>query len=227
MSASSLHFHPFNPKPFKNHMCILFVFVFFSYFFLFLRGCCFEGLAPCCYYWWPIMTLKGLSLSANLIVSVCTPECLILASSHFFFFLLFKVTQCCLLLYVFLLFSSFVSDPLNPKSYVKIRIITCMWLAAQRWRSNLQRRHLRSFGRVSVLNTNVWYSMIMFFFSSVVFRLHWQSSYPSLGQKKRRIANTQLNRESSRSHSVFTVKLAQAPLDADGDHILQVKFCIF
>ncbi|XP_032417251.1 kinesin-like protein KIF23 isoform X4 [Xiphophorus hellerii] len=43
------------------------------------------------------------------------------------------------------------------------------------------------------------------------------------GQKKRRIANTELNRESSRSHSVFTVKLAQAPLDADGDHILQDK----
>ncbi|XP_068170475.1 kinesin-like protein KIF23 isoform X3 [Antennarius striatus] len=43
------------------------------------------------------------------------------------------------------------------------------------------------------------------------------------GQKKRRIANTQLNRESSRSHSVFTVKLAQAPLDADGDHVLQDK----
>nr|XP_020496846.1 kinesin-like protein KIF23 isoform X5 [Labrus bergylta] len=43
------------------------------------------------------------------------------------------------------------------------------------------------------------------------------------GQKKRRIANTQLNRESSRSHSVFMVKLAQAPLDADGDHILQDK----
>ncbi|XP_055076934.1 kinesin-like protein KIF23 isoform X2 [Periophthalmus magnuspinnatus] len=41
------------------------------------------------------------------------------------------------------------------------------------------------------------------------------------GQKKRRIANTTLNRESSRSHSVFTLKLAQAPLDADGDHILQ------
>lgn len=44
-----------------------------------------------------------------------------------------------------------------------------------------------------------------------------------LGQKKRRIANTQLNRESSRSHSVFVIKLAQAPLDADGDHILQVE----
>ncbi|XP_023670880.1 kinesin-like protein KIF23 isoform X4 [Paramormyrops kingsleyae] len=43
------------------------------------------------------------------------------------------------------------------------------------------------------------------------------------GQKRRRIANTQLNRESSRSHSVFIIKLAQAPLDADGDNVLQDK----
>ncbi|XP_074012078.1 kinesin-like protein KIF23 [Numenius arquata] len=43
------------------------------------------------------------------------------------------------------------------------------------------------------------------------------------GQKKRHIANTQLNRESSRSHSVFIIKLAQAPLDADGDNVLQEK----
>ncbi|XP_018422913.1 PREDICTED: kinesin-like protein KIF23 isoform X2 [Nanorana parkeri] len=43
------------------------------------------------------------------------------------------------------------------------------------------------------------------------------------GQKRRRIANTQLNRESSRSHSVFIIKLAQAPLDADGDNVLQEK----
>ncbi|XP_072326529.1 kinesin-like protein KIF23 isoform X5 [Scyliorhinus torazame] len=43
------------------------------------------------------------------------------------------------------------------------------------------------------------------------------------GQKKRRIANTTLNRESSRSHSVFIIKLAQAPLDADGDNVLQAK----
>ncbi|XP_064932879.1 kinesin-like protein KIF23 isoform X3 [Columba livia] len=43
------------------------------------------------------------------------------------------------------------------------------------------------------------------------------------GQKKRRIADTQLNRESSRSHSVFIIKLAQAPLDADGDNVLQEK----
>ncbi|XP_028922405.1 kinesin-like protein KIF23 isoform X2 [Ornithorhynchus anatinus] len=43
------------------------------------------------------------------------------------------------------------------------------------------------------------------------------------GQKKRRIANTQLNRESSRSHSVFIIKLAQAPLDAEGDNVLQEK----
>ncbi|NXS91452.1 KIF23 protein, partial [Jacana jacana] len=43
------------------------------------------------------------------------------------------------------------------------------------------------------------------------------------GQKRRRVANTQLNRESSRSHSVFIIKLAQAPLDADGDNVLQEK----
>ncbi|KAG8440817.1 hypothetical protein GDO86_006523 [Hymenochirus boettgeri] len=43
------------------------------------------------------------------------------------------------------------------------------------------------------------------------------------GQKRRRIANTQLNRESSRSHSVFIIKLAQAPLDADGDNVLQER----
>ncbi|KAJ7311184.1 hypothetical protein JRQ81_006792 [Phrynocephalus forsythii] len=43
------------------------------------------------------------------------------------------------------------------------------------------------------------------------------------GQKKRRIANTQLNRESSRSHGVFLIKLAQAPLDIDGDNVLQGK----
>ncbi|XP_042680568.1 kinesin-like protein KIF23 isoform X6 [Centrocercus urophasianus] len=43
------------------------------------------------------------------------------------------------------------------------------------------------------------------------------------GQKKRRIANTQLNRESSRSHGVFMIKLAQAPLDADGDNVLQER----
>ncbi|XP_053129061.1 kinesin-like protein KIF23 isoform X7 [Hemicordylus capensis] len=41
------------------------------------------------------------------------------------------------------------------------------------------------------------------------------------GQKKRRVADTQLNHESSRSHSVFLIKLAQAPLDADGDNVLQ------
>lgn len=47
--------------------------------------------------------------------------------------------------------------------------------------------------------------------------------YYTPGQKKRKVANTCLNRESSRSHSVFIIKLAQAPLDADGDNILQVR----
>ncbi|XP_037539616.1 kinesin-like protein KIF23 [Nematolebias whitei] len=49
------------------------------------------------------------------------------------------------------------------------------------------------------------------------FQVFWK------GQKKRKVANTRLNRESSRSHSVFIIKLAQAPLDADGDNILQDK----
>ncbi|XP_027859386.1 kinesin-like protein KIF23 isoform X8 [Xiphophorus couchianus] len=49
------------------------------------------------------------------------------------------------------------------------------------------------------------------------FQVFWR------GQKKRKVANTRLNRESSRSHSVFIIKLAQAPLDAEGDNILQDK----
>jgi len=69
--------------------------------------------------------------------------------------------------------------------------------------------------------------MMHMFFINVFFCVYVGSSSHFVvicfaGQKKRRIANTQLNRESSRSHSVFIVKLAQAPLDADGDHILQV-----
>ncbi|XP_049637648.1 kinesin-like protein KIF23 [Suncus etruscus] len=43
------------------------------------------------------------------------------------------------------------------------------------------------------------------------------------GQKKRRIASTHLNRESSRSHSVFNIKLVQAPLNADGKNVFQEK----
>ncbi|XP_029008411.1 kinesin-like protein KIF23 isoform X2 [Betta splendens] len=49
------------------------------------------------------------------------------------------------------------------------------------------------------------------------FQVFWK------GQKKRKVANTRLNRESSRSHSVFIIKLAQAPLDAEGDNVLQDK----
>ena len=45
----------------------------------------------------------------------------------------------------------------------------------------------------------------------------------SSGQKKRRVAQTTLNCESSRSHSVFAIKLIQAPLDPDGEEVLQVK----
>ncbi|CAN7984364.1 unnamed protein product, partial [Ixodes hexagonus] len=43
------------------------------------------------------------------------------------------------------------------------------------------------------------------------------------GQKRKRIAHTALNAESSRSHSVFNIRLVQAPLDADGCEVLQDK----
>ena len=47
------------------------------------------------------------------------------------------------------------------------------------------------------------------------------------GQKKRHVAQTQLNHESSRSHSVFTIRLVQAPLDHSGKEVLLVRtdFC--
>ena len=43
------------------------------------------------------------------------------------------------------------------------------------------------------------------------------------GQRKRHIAHTALNAESSRSHSVFTIRLVQAPLDRDGEQVVQDK----
>ncbi|KAK3754440.1 hypothetical protein QZH41_009230, partial [Actinostola sp. cb2023] len=41
------------------------------------------------------------------------------------------------------------------------------------------------------------------------------------GQKRRHVGQTILNQESSRSHSVFAIKLVQAPLDPDGEDVLQ------
>ena len=46
------------------------------------------------------------------------------------------------------------------------------------------------------------------------------------GQERRRIAHTQLNAESSRSHSVFNIRLVQAPLDPLGEDLLQEKSLI-
>ncbi|XP_017885702.1 kinesin-like protein KIF23 isoform X2 [Ceratina calcarata] len=43
------------------------------------------------------------------------------------------------------------------------------------------------------------------------------------GQRRRRVAHTSLNVESSRSHSVFTIRLIQAPLDQLGEQIIQDK----
>lgn len=105
MSASWLRFHPLNPKPFQNHMCILhFVFIslfcYCDYSFLSLCGC-----------FWRFGSLLLLLMTHNhperlelgckplCACFVWTPECRILASSDFFLFLILgKVTplfRCC------------------------------------------------------------------------------------------------------------------------------------
>ncbi|KAI7697728.1 hypothetical protein SSS_03862 [Sarcoptes scabiei] len=43
------------------------------------------------------------------------------------------------------------------------------------------------------------------------------------GMKRRRIGNTHLNLESSRSHSVFNIRLVQAPLDMEGVEMIEIK----
>jgi kinesin family protein 23 len=43
------------------------------------------------------------------------------------------------------------------------------------------------------------------------------------GQRRRRVAHTQLNAESSRSHSIFTIRLVSAPLDSSGEEVIQDK----
>lgn len=41
------------------------------------------------------------------------------------------------------------------------------------------------------------------------------------GQKRKRMGHTILNAESSRSHSVFTIRLVQAPVDVNGEYVVQ------
>ncbi|GIY46116.1 kinesin-like protein KIF23 [Caerostris extrusa] len=48
-------------------------------------------------------------------------------------------------------------------------------------------------------------------------------TYFCKGQQKRKVSNTALNTESSRSHSVFTIRIVQAPLDTQGAEVLQDK----
>lgn len=43
------------------------------------------------------------------------------------------------------------------------------------------------------------------------------------GQKRKRVGHTLLNAESSRSHSVFTIRLVQAPTDSQGETVMQDK----
>lgn len=45
----------------------------------------------------------------------------------------------------------------------------------------------------------------------------------TIGQKRRKVAHTSLNAESSRSHSVFNIRLVQAPLDTRGEEVVQVS----
>ncbi|XP_022212746.2 kinesin-like protein KIF23 [Drosophila obscura] len=42
-----------------------------------------------------------------------------------------------------------------------------------------------------------------------------------MGQKKKRMGHTVLNAESSRSHSVFNIRLVQAPTDSQGENVVQ------
>ncbi|KAA0196639.1 hypothetical protein HAZT_HAZT004295 [Hyalella azteca] len=42
----------------------------------------------------------------------------------------------------------------------------------------------------------------------------------SKGQKRRKVAHTSLNAESSRSHSIFTIRVVQCPLDEQGEDVL-------
>ena len=50
-----------------------------------------------------------------------------------------------------------------------------------------------------------------------------EKSHCFLGQKRRKVAHTALNAESSRSHSIFNIRLVQAPLDPRGEEVLQVR----
>lgn len=43
------------------------------------------------------------------------------------------------------------------------------------------------------------------------------------GQKRRKVACTSLNAESSRSHSVFSIRIVQSPLDPNGEHVILVS----
>lgn len=44
-----------------------------------------------------------------------------------------------------------------------------------------------------------------------------------MGQKRKRMGHTVLNAESSRSHSVFNIRLVQAPTDSQGENVVQDK----
>jgi len=42
----------------------------------------------------------------------------------------------------------FITEHLSPSFYVQMPMITCMWWVVQRWRSRVQKKHLKCFIKV-------------------------------------------------------------------------------
>ena len=134
----------------------------------------------------------------------------IIASPHFF-----KLCSSGIISYMY----SASPGHLLPTSFERTTLTGCMPVEPQRWRSGVLKRPLKYSTAVRGL---------IQFHQSCLFleRGHTTSSnccIRLLGQKRRRVAQTTLNHESSRSHSVFTIKLVQAPLDASGEEVVQDK----
>lgn len=75
---------------------------------------------------------------------------------------------------------------------------------------------------VEMILTNGSINFIYSSFSMATIQNSWDVVW-RLGQKRRKVAHTALNTESSRSHSVFCIRVVQAPLDPIGEEVLQVS----
>lgn len=76
--------------------------------------------------------------------------------------------------------------------------------------------------QLDAINWKSWNCRMNYYAVSFFKCFLWWYIFISLQVKRR--GRLQTHRESSRSHSVFIIKLAQVPLDADGDNILQVSW---